>query len=100
VSGAVAKLPPLADDPGEVEAPEDATWADAVGVTGRSDREAERGAGKWADAVGRSREELLAELPAGPTRDLNLDPPKRSFPWVALGIVSVIGSAAALWFFW
>ncbi|MFN7144709.1 MAG: hypothetical protein ACK4YP_13115 [Myxococcota bacterium] len=66
-------------------------------MTGSSAREREKGPGKWT-ASGRDVETLMADLPDGPTRELDIDTKPRSR---GLGsyvlVVVVLATGAALW---
>ncbi|MDP2315619.1 MAG: hypothetical protein Q8P41_22155 [Pseudomonadota bacterium] len=91
----LADLPPreVPRDP-SVEAPR---WTGAIGVTGSSDRAGEKGPGKWT-ASGRDVEALLADLPSGPTREMDLAPESpRRYGWlVVVGLVAAAAVGAAV----
>jgi hypothetical protein len=93
-SQALGSAPESLDARTAAERPEEPRWIGAVGVTGDARRAAEKGPGKWKDAGG-SGIDFSAGLPAGPTRDMEVNE-ERPLPW---GLIVAGGAAlaAAAW---
>jgi hypothetical protein len=67
-----------------------------VGVTNDTSREAELGVGKWAEAGGRSFEELARSLPNTPIRELTIE--GGGLPWgLILFVASLVFMGSAWW---
>ena len=77
------------------DAAEQGPWLQGVGVTDRSEREQELGAGKWTEEA-RTLEEVRASLSSEPIRELRIS--SGGFPWKLILLASLLLAATAIFF--
>ena len=77
------------------DAAERGPWLHGVGVTDRSEREQELGAGKWTEEA-RTLEEVRASLSSEPIREMRVS--RGGFPWKLVLLAGLLLVATALFF--